>query len=313
MQPVRRAVIDVGTNSVKVLVADVVGRDVRPVWEESKQTRLGRGFYKTRHLLADAIAATAETVAHFAQVARDHQASSVCAIATSAARDAVNPDDLMSAVQVASGLKLQIISGEREADLAFQGVTSDPRFGKHPLLLLEVGGGSCQFVIGHAGSTPFRRSFALGTVRLMEKLPHSDPPKPEEYAACRTWLDQFVAEQVRPVVEVPLKAEIEKEPALHFVGTGGTASILACMEAKLTHFDREQLEAVRLSAKRMAWHVRHLWSLSFEQRQQIPGLPKNRADVILMGAAIYHVVMEQFGLSELQVSTRGLRFAALMD
>ena len=83
-------------------VADVAGRDVQPVWEESKQTRLGRGFYETRHLLADAIAATAETVAHFAQVARDHKATSVCAIATSAARDAVNPDDLISAVQVAS-------------------------------------------------------------------------------------------------------------------------------------------------------------------------------------------------------------------
>jgi exopolyphosphatase/guanosine-5'-triphosphate,3'-diphosphate pyrophosphatase len=313
MKPVRRAVIDVGTNSVKVLVADVAGRDVRPVWEESKQTRLGRGFYKTRHLLADAIAATAETVARFAQVARDHQAISVCAIATSAARDAVNADDLISAVHAASGLKLQVISGEREADLAFQGVTSDARFATHPLLLLEVGGGSCQLIIGHAGSAPFKHSFPLGTVRLLEKLPHSNPPTAREYAACRTWLDEFVVEQIRPFIDPPLKRETQKDPDLRFAGTGGTASILACMELGLTHFDRARLEAVRLSAKRLSWHVHHLWSLPLEERQQIPGLPKNRADVILTGAAIYQVLMEHLGLGELQVSTRGLRYAAMMD
>src|ERR1041385_918599 len=114
MKPVRRAVIDVGTNSVKLLVADVAGREVQPVWEESHQTRLGKGFYETHRLQREAIDATEKTVAQFGETARKHEARSIRVIATSAARDAVNGGELSSAIESASGLKLEIISGEQE-------------------------------------------------------------------------------------------------------------------------------------------------------------------------------------------------------
>ena len=97
------------------------------------------------------------------------------------------------------------------------------------------------------------------------------------------------------------------------MGVGGTASMLGCMEAKLETFDRERLEATRLTAARVSWHLEQLWGMPLAARRQIVGLPKNRADVILMGTAIYQAVMEEFGLPELHISTRGLRFAALMD
>ena len=97
------------------------------------------------------------------------------------------------------------------------------------------------------------------------------------------------------------------------VGVGGTATILGCMEAGLVAFDRARLEATRLSAARVSWHLERLWSLPLEERKQIVGLPKNRADVILMGVAIYQAVMEEFGFRELRISTRGLRFAAVMQ
>src|ERR1039457_1026175 len=148
MQPIRLAVIDVGTNSIKLLVADVAGRDVQPVHEESRQTRLGKGFYETRRLQMEPIAYSANAVADFAQTARQHGARSIRVIATSAARDAVNPDDLISAIEAASGLKVEIISGGQEAGLAFQGATTDPELAKTPLLLLDVGGGSTQFILG---------------------------------------------------------------------------------------------------------------------------------------------------------------------
>src|SRR5258708_9658336 len=115
MKSARRAVIDVGTNSVKLLVADVSGREVEPVWEESKQTRLGRGFYETHRLQPDAIDATGKAVAQFSETARKYEASSVRVIATSAARDALNRAELFSAIENASGLKMEIISGEEEA------------------------------------------------------------------------------------------------------------------------------------------------------------------------------------------------------
>src|SRR5271165_1646513 len=142
MDTIRRAVIDVGTNSIKLLVAEVTGEIVEPVCETSEQTRLGAGFFDTHRLQAPAIAQTARAVASFAAKARELQAVTTRVIATSAARDAVNPGDLTSAIARAAGLKVEIISGEQEADWAFQGVTTDPQLAQAPLLLLDVGGGS---------------------------------------------------------------------------------------------------------------------------------------------------------------------------
>ena len=132
MQPIRRAVIDVGTNSVKLLVADVDGREIRPVCEQSKQTRLGHSFYETHRLQAEAIGATATAVAGFAAMAREAQAASIRVIATSAAREAVNREELTSAIEQASGLKVEVISGEQEAALGFRGVTTDPQLAQGP-------------------------------------------------------------------------------------------------------------------------------------------------------------------------------------
>jgi exopolyphosphatase/guanosine-5'-triphosphate,3'-diphosphate pyrophosphatase len=327
MQPIRRAVIDVGTNSIKLLVADVAGRDVQPVHEESRQTRLGQGFYETRRLQLEPIAHSANAVADFAGTARQHGARSIRVIATSAARDAVNAEDLISAIEAASKLKVEIISGGQEARWAFQGVTTDPELATTPLLLLDVGGGSTQFILGRGEHTHFAHSFQFGAVRLLEKFPHSDPPTRGEYTACRDWLKNFLQSEVRPKLEPAFAdeaASARQRPALRretdsplggiqLVGTGGTTSILARMEAKLDRYDRERLEATRLSLEQVKAHRKRLWSLPLAERKEIIGLPKLRADVILPGVVIYEVVMEEFGFNQLRVSTRGLRFAAVMD
>ncbi len=313
MVSVRRAVIDVGTNSIKLLVADVAGQEVRPVWEESKQTRLGQGLYETRQLRPEPIAKTAEAVAGFVLRARQRQAVSVRIIATSAARDALNAAALSSAIEQCCGLKVEIISGELEADWAFEGVTTDPTLSDAPLLLMDIGGGSAQFIVGQDGRRSFRQSVPMGTVRLLEQLPVSDPPRPAEFVACRDWLRAFLREHVAPKLKPALR---EQQPPLsgrqmQLVGTGGTASILGRIEARLDSFDRERLEATCLSRARVRQHEQRLWSLPLAQRQQIIGLPPNRADVILAGVAIFAAVMDEFDFDQLRVSTRGLRFAAV--
>jgi exopolyphosphatase / guanosine-5'-triphosphate,3'-diphosphate pyrophosphatase len=327
VEPVRRAVIDVGTNSIKLLVADVAGRNVQPVHEESRQTRLGKGFYETRQLQPDAIARTAEAVAEFTKIAREHKVAAIRAIATSAARDAVNADELTSAIQRASGLKVEIISGDQEAGLAFQGVTTDMELANTPLLLLDVGGGSTQFILGRGECTHFAHSFQFGAVRLLEIFPHSDPPTRGEFTACRDWLKNFLQSEVRPKLKTAfadeaasarrrpdLRHETDSQSAgIQLVGTGGTSSILARIEAKLDRYDRERLEATRLSLEQVKARRKQLWSLPLAERKEITGLPKLRADVILTGVLIYEVVMEEFGFKLLRVSTRGLRFAAVMD
>ena len=312
----RRAVIDIGTNSVKLLVAEVSGRDVNPLCEESKQTRLGRGLYETRRLQSEPIEHTARAVAMFAATARQLAADSVRVIATSAARDATNPRDLLEAIQTAAGLPVEIISGAQEADWAFQGVTSIPELAQQPLLLLDVGGGSTEFILGHGAHKDFSHSFPLGTVRWLEQQPVSDPPTPAELAACRKTLRDFFREEVCPKLETELRQEKDFDPAhrcIHLVGSGGTASILARLEAGLDHYDRARIEATRLSFARIQWQVERLWNLPLTERRELSGMPKNRADVILPGVVIYEAVMAEFGFGELRVSTRGLRFAAVMD
>ena len=310
METVRHAVIDVGTNSIKLLVADVRGRDVQPIHEESRQTRLGKGFYETHRLQPESIAHTAAAVWEFAEIAREKNSASIRVIATSAARDALNPADLTSAIERASGLKTEIISGAHEAEWAFQGVATDAELAKHPLLILDVGGGSTEFILGNGGQKHFAHSFPLGTVRLMEKFPHSDPPTRGEFTKCRDWLKNFLHDEVRPQLEPALKNEPGE---IRLVGTGGTTSILARMEQKLDRFDREKIERTVLSFDQVVAHRKNLWKLPLAERKEIPGLPKLRADVILTGVIIYEAVMEEFGFKELRVSTRGLRFAAVMD
>ena len=310
----RRAVIDVGTNSIKLLVADVCGRDVLPVHEESRQTRLGKGFYESNRLQPEAIARTAEAVAEFAKTARNKSAVSVRVIATSAARDAVNAGELTAAITRASSLKVEIISGGQEAEWTFQGVTTDKELANAPLLLLDVGGGSTEFILGQGDQKHLAHSFPLGTVRLLEKFPHSDPPARAEFLVCRDWLKHFLQTEVRPKFAAALHREaLAKSGAIQLVGTGGTTSLLARIELKLERFDRDRIEAARLSLAQVKAHRKQLWSLPLAGRKEITGLPKLRADVILTGVIIYEAVMEEFGFQQLRVSTRGLRFAAVMD
>ena len=316
MQTARRAVIDVGTNSIKLLVADVCDAGVQPVLEDSKQTRLGKGFYDTQRLQPEAIAQTAEAVKVFSVCARELGAQTVRVVATSAARDAKNPRDLADAIERESGLQVEIISGEQEADLAFHGVTSDLKHAAQPLLLLDVGGGSTEFILGLGREKHFRKSFPLGTVRLLEKFPVSDPPTPTQFADCRAWLKNFIHAEVRPALEPAMRRETRLDPRhreVRLIGTGGTATILARIEAALTDFDRDRIEATRITAAAVRTHAQKLWSLPLAQRQETVGLPKKRADVILPDVLIFEAVLEELGFDELAVSTRGLRFAAVLQ
>jgi exopolyphosphatase/guanosine-5'-triphosphate,3'-diphosphate pyrophosphatase len=310
METIRRAVIDVGTNSIKLLVADVQGHKVLPVHEESRQTRLGKGFYETHQLQPESIARTAEAVWEFGEIARDKHAASVRVVATSAARDALNQHHLTSAIERASGLKTEIISGAREADWAFQGVTTDEELAKFPLLILDVGGGSAEFILGHGSQKYFAHSFPLGTVRLMEKFPHRDPPTRNEFDVSQKWVKSFLRCEVRPQLEPVLK---KLAGTVQLVGAGGTPSILTRMEKKLDRFDRDKIDRTILTFDQVQAQRKNLWRLPLAERKEIPGLPKMRADVILPGVLIFEAVMAEFGFKKLRVSTRGLRFAAVMD
>lgn len=304
-----RAVIDVGTNSVKLLVADVEGKSVRPLQEGSHQTRLGQGFYESHVLQAGAIVETAKAVAEFVAEARAAwQPASIHVFATSAARDAVNKDRLIAAIENASGVPVTVISGETEADWAYTGVTTDPQLADRDLLVMDVGGGSTEFIFGRGAKRLYSESFPIGSVRLLERVPLSAIPTDEQKKRCADEINGVLETRVKPHLEPILRSS----SGLQLVGTGGTSTILARIELRLRSFSREMIEGTLLSREKVKKETMRLWCTPLDQRKQIIGLPPNRADVILPGALIFQQVMELFQLDSLRVSTRGLRFAAAM-
>lgn len=309
--PARRAVVDIGTNSVKLLVGDVIGDVVTPLLEQSRQTRLGRGLYTQHRLLPESVATTARAVAAFHVLARECGAGAVRAIATSAAREAINVETLIEAVRVAAGLEVEIISGEQEARWGFAGVMSDPRLHDQTVLLLDVGGGSTEFVLGRGLEVRFRQSHRLGAVRLLEELAPADPPAATDLARGRRAVALALETALAPALRPALNAFGAE--AVRLVGTGGTATILAMMARGLQRFDRDAVDGHVLSRGDVAERLAQLWSLPTAWRREIPGLPPERADVILTGVLIYDAVMACFGFDALCVTTRSLRFAALVE
>ncbi len=310
MKSVRRAVIDIGTNSVKLLIGDVSHTSVTPLCERAEQTRLGKGLHATHRLQPDAIDRTAHAVAQFLREAERWQAASTRLIATSAARDADNRSEFTEAIWRTVGVRVEVISGEQEAAWAFEGVATDPRLVGHPLLIMDTGGGSTQFIYHGGNAGPAHHSFRLGAVRLLDQFPPSDPPTADEQSRCQAWIKEFINHQIRPALADDLPAQALASAQL--VGTGGASSLLVSMHLGLNSFQRDLIEATALSRRDVQAQMERLWRLPLAERQHIPGLPPAKADVVLMGAAIHALIMTEFDFDHLLVSTRGLRFAALL-
>jgi exopolyphosphatase/guanosine-5'-triphosphate,3'-diphosphate pyrophosphatase len=149
----------------------------------------------------------------------------------------------------------------------------------------------------------------LGTVRLLEQLRPDDPPGLRALMVCRVWLRDFLKTEVVPLLKAALNAA---QRPVRLVGTGGTATILARLQAKLSDFDRDKIEATLLTLEGVRDLVESHWQMTLAEREHIVGLPPSRADVVLTGIAIYEAIMEQFGFKDLAVSTRGLRYWALL-
>jgi exopolyphosphatase/guanosine-5'-triphosphate,3'-diphosphate pyrophosphatase len=302
----RRGVIDIGTNSVKLLIADLQDDEISPRLETSRQTRLGQGLYADGKLQAEPIRATVAAVNELLALAKQNDCGDTRIIATSAVREATNAGELLEAL----GQAVEVLSGDDEARLAFDGVLSCPRLAKRPALVVDVGGGSTEFIVGDAGGMRFHLSLPLGSVRLMERHPAGDPPTADECAAVREATDTQLRAREVPELRRQIAA-FGQAASVQLVAAGGVASILAMMELGIDGHDRERMEAVGLSVERVAAWRGRLWGLRLARRREITGLPANRADVALFGSLIVEQSMRQLGFDALRVSTRGIRFGVL--
>ncbi len=288
----RRAVIDIGTNTVKLLVADVRDRQIVPVISKDTTTRLGEGVDETQHLSHVAIVRTVQAITDYAADAREHGAIAILALTTSAARDADNRQDFLDAVRANTGLEVGIITGQREAELIFRGVSSDPAFAADRLLVMDIGGGSAEFVLGRAGTMERFRSLPLGAVRLTERFP--------EFAVLAEFLRTTLHHEL-----APLRAGLASFGDARLIATGGTSTTLVrVLKGNVDHasFTLDEVRAL----------VMRLNAMSLVERKKVPGLPPERADIIVAGGAVVLFAMETLAVYELTVSIRNLRYGALL-
>jgi len=299
----RLASIDVGTNSVKLLVADVEGQQIRSVLHEQQIiTRLGQGVDKTGELLPEAMDRTLKAIEDFKREAELAGAQDVIAIATSAARDARNCDTFIQEAMEKTGIKLSVVSGDEEAELTFAGTCSDPEFRSRRLILADIGGGSSEFITGQDGRIENRFSVNTGCVRLTEEFIHSDPVDATELQRIFQHLISSLYSRLVGLLTVER----------YLVGVGGTITTLAAIHQGMEIHDAGKIHRYVLQKEEIVRLLTYLMRMKLEDRKKVPGLPPQRADVIVAGAAIFSTIMEILRVGEITVSSRGLRYGILL-
>jgi exopolyphosphatase / guanosine-5'-triphosphate,3'-diphosphate pyrophosphatase len=298
----RFATIDVGTNSVLLLVAERTpeGR-FEAVLERAEITRLGRGVDQSRRLSPEGMEATLEVLTSFAQEARALGAQGIAVSATSAARDAQNGREFLEAAQDRAGVTVEIISGELEAQLSFASVHMDfAREAAGPLMVIDIGGGSTEFIYGtQAGLVGFRHSYDVGAVRLTERFIHADPLTAGE----REQLTAFLRRTFSTLPPPPAGSAL--------VGVAGTVTTLFTVQNRIDPYDAQRVQGGTLTRAEVEGLADRLCGLPLAERRALPGLQPKRADVIPAGALILLEAMRALNASGCRVSDRGLRWGLI--
>jgi exopolyphosphatase/guanosine-5'-triphosphate,3'-diphosphate pyrophosphatase len=225
-------------------------------------------------------------------------------VATSAVREAANRDDFLERVKREAGFEVEVISGEEEARRTLLGIRSGLPVGVTNILALDIGGGSTEFILDQPGQTPIVRSIDIGVVRLCERILHHDPPTTEEIQQAREWVMRETKSAVAGMADYRQAT---------FVGTAGTITSLAAMAQKLPTYEPARIHNYRLNLEAIRELEEALLSRTKAERVGLPGLEKNREEVIAAGAIIIRTIMETLGHQSVLVSDLGLREGVLID
>jgi len=300
----RRAAIDVGTNTVRLLVVEGETREgLRVLHEEQIITRLGQGLAEGKPLHPEAVTRTLDAVHRFAEAARSRGVTEIRVIGTSALREARDPRVFARALRETTGLDLLVISGEEEARLAVLGT----RWGlglPSRFLLIDIGGGSTEFSLAAGESVQVALSARLGAVHLTERFLTQDPIAWDEYDA--------MTHEIR-VRLLPLLPRLTPHLPAPLVGTAGTVTTLAALDLALSSYDRQRVHGHHLRRGAIERLLGRLGPLRIAQRAALPCLEPGRADIIIAGIAICLEILEIAGADELIVSDYGLREGILLD
>jgi exopolyphosphatase/guanosine-5'-triphosphate,3'-diphosphate pyrophosphatase len=302
---VRIAVVDIGTNSTRLYIADIEnGRATNELARRTKVTRLGAGVDKDGRLAEDAMQRVFTTLEDYKKDIDRHQAENAVAVLTSAVRDARNGCEFANTVAARYQLDPHILTGDDEAGLTYLGATSerDPD-DDTPTLVVDIGGGSTEVVIGTGRRIAFHRSTQAGVVRQTERHLHNDPPTEDEQRA--------LAEDVRAILAEGVPEE-HRTAVQHGIAVAGTATSLAAIAQDLDPYEPEKVHGYVIDRDECERILKRLAGMPLEQRRQVAGLDPERAPTIVAGVIILLEVLTVFGLGRVEISENDiLRGAAL--
>jgi exopolyphosphatase / guanosine-5'-triphosphate,3'-diphosphate pyrophosphatase len=296
------AAVDVGSNSVRLKIARLVRGRLETIHEDREVTRLGESVFRNGLLDPNAIAHTVKVLRRFHRATTNAGADAVRVVATSAMRDTRNAASFIEWVRSTTGWRVEIISGLEEGRLIHLGVVSNMRIATWPLLLLDLGGGSCELTISVDGEIRSMVSLPLGAVRLTEEFIQNDPPKKKDLERLRQFIDEEVSR---------LEQRIRKRSPQLVVATSGTAAALADLSEKFLKSPSRRKHYVSLAA--MNRIVKELAKRSLAQRKLLPGLGPKRAEIVIAGASVYAEVAERLHLPGFVYSPLGLRDGMLVQ
>jgi exopolyphosphatase/guanosine-5'-triphosphate,3'-diphosphate pyrophosphatase len=298
---VRVAAVDLGTNSTRLLVADVDNGSVDELVRRLQITRLGEGVDKRKRLLPAPIARVRNVLTDFRREAEELGAERTLVIATSAVRDAENGEAFLGEVEWSYGFQTRLLSGHDEARLTFRGVSAG-RDLRDDTLVVDIGGGSTELVAGNSSELRFHDSLDLGGVRLTERFLHSDPPTADELLECADAVRALLAERV----------PVELRPKVA-IGVAGTITSIAALDLGLEEYDPERVHGHVISAGGARAQLERLASLPLAKRRELPALDPERAPVIVAGAVILSEVLAFFGLGSIEASEHDILDGAALE
>ncbi len=289
------AVVDIGSNSTRLLIAALEDHRVTDeLVRHSEVTRLGSGVDAEGRLREDAMQRVFSTLDGYKAEIDEHDCRAAVAVLTSAVRDSANGEQFAEEVRRRYGLEPHVLTGDQEAGLTFLGATSErDRADRTPTLVLDIGGGSTELVIGTGSDVGFHVSTQAGVVRQTERHLHRDPPDPGE-------MDELVTD-VRAILADNVPAG-ERDAVGHGIAVAGTATSLAAIAQQLDPYDPERVHGYLLSAAECDRILGELAAMTLDERRHVPGLQPGRAPTIVAGVLIFREVLALFGLDRIEIS-----------
>lgn len=301
----RVAVVDIGTNSTRLLIAEVdpPTSGVEELLRRSEVTRLGDGVDSTGSLSDEAIARVFDTLAQYRSAIDSHACEANLAVLTSAVRDASNGPSFAERVRVEYGLDARILAGSEEAQLTFLGAMSARPAATDPTVVIDIGGGSTEFIIG-VGHTPgFHVSLPVGVVRMSERHIHSDPPAPREL--------QALALDARTILQHGLPPE-QRAPVKQGIAVAGTATSAAAIDQELDPYDPSRVHGYRLALATVELLLARLADMTEARRRSVVGLNPDRAPTIVAGMILLEEAFRAFELHEVEVSEHDILYGGAL-